>query len=60
MNILGIDIGSMNIKTALCEINDENKIKLLKTSSVKNKNGVKNGTIIDIEKTKIALKGMFL
>ena len=56
MNILGIDIGSMNIKTALCEINDENKIKLLKTSSVKNKNGVKNGTIIDIEKTKIALK----
>jgi len=56
MNILGIDIGSMNIKTALCEIDDENKIKLLKLSSVKNKNGVKSGTIIDIEKTKMALK----
>lgn len=56
MNILGIDIGSMHIKTVLCEVDDEKKIKLLKTARVRFKNGVKNGTIIDIEKTKVALQ----
>ena len=54
MLVLGLDIGSLFIKVALCEIN-ERKIEVLYTTKEVNK-GSKCGTIIDLEKTKKTLK----